>query len=157
MKKIVLAFIIVIGFLGLQSCNSYNISKESKEKIQEIPYTLAKNYFINNTITSGVPTKITTAKDFEKYFGLASFMGKNGEPTKINFDKEYIAVVDYGETDKKIEIIPQKLYRNKDKIVLEYAIKEGNRQGYISRPFQIWIISKKYNGEIILNERKVIN
>lgn len=155
MKKIVLAFIIVIGFLGLQSCNSYSISRESKEKIQEIPYTLAKNYFINNTITSAVPVKITTAKDFEKYFGLASFMGKNGEPTKIKFDKEYIAVVDYGVTNKRIEIIPQKLYRNDNKIILEYAIKEGNRQEYISRPFQIWIIDKKYDGEIILNKSEM--
>lgn len=157
MKKIAFAFAIAFGFLGVQSCNSKNIDKEIKNQKEEIPYTLAKNYFINNTITSGVPIKITTAKDFEKYFGLASFMGKDGEPTKINFDEEYIAVVDYGETDKKVEIIPQKLYRNDNKIILEYAIKEGNRQGYISRPFQIWIISKKYNGEIILNERKVIN
>lgn len=157
MKKILLVSAFCLGFLGLESCNSYNISRERKEKIQEIPYTLAKNYFINNRITSAIPTKITTAKDFEKYFGLASFMGKNGEPTKINFEKEYIAVVNYGETDKKVEIIPQKLYRNKDKIVVEYAIKEGNRQGYISRPFQIWIISKKYNGEIILTRREVIS
>lgn len=155
MKKILLVSAFYLGFLGLESCNSHNISRESKEKIQEIPYTLAKNYFINNTMTSAVPVKITTAKDFEKYFGLASFMGKNGEPTKINFEKEYIAVVDYGVTDKKIEIIPQKLYRNDNKIILEYAIKEGNRQEYISRPFQTWIINKKYNEEIILNKSEM--
>lgn len=56
---------------------------------EKVPYTLAKNYFLRNDaqITT---KKITSQKDFDRHFGAAAVMGKDGAPTKIDFTRQFV-------------------------------------------------------------------
>ena len=38
---------------------------------KEIPYEVAKNYFVRNDVTEPIPAKIGSLDEFERYFGMA--------------------------------------------------------------------------------------
>ena len=58
---------------------------------KDIPFEQAHNYFVRNDVTEPVPAKIGSQDQFERYFGMAAFMGKKGQPTPIDFNTQYIS------------------------------------------------------------------
>lgn len=81
-------------------------------KIQKVYYKEAHNYFLNQGQERAVGSKITTQKDFDRCFGMASFMGKGGNPTTINFKKEFVIPIILDETDKDTDISDVSLEEN---------------------------------------------
>ena len=59
---------------------------------EKVPFTLAKNYFLKNDAQLA-QKKITSQKDFDRYFGAAAVMGKDGMPTKIDFTKQFVIAI----------------------------------------------------------------
>lgn len=59
---------------------------------KNIPFVEARNYFVSNQVHE-VPSKIDNRADFEHYFGTAAYMGKNGAPTAIDFNLQYVIAV----------------------------------------------------------------
>ena len=118
----------------------------------DIPFTEARNYFVNNTVTGMPPTKITKESDFQKYFGMATTMGTDGQPTAIDFSRQYVVDVVLPETNKWTDIVPLSLKQTADgNLVFTYSIKQGEERSYTIRPFTMIIVDKTYKGKILLN------
>jgi len=122
-------------------------------KADSVAYTIAENYFVNNSVKDTVPVKITSKEDFDKYFGMASTMGAGGTPTPIDFDKQYVIVVDHPTTTKKTEIIPLGLTRQGDQIVFDYKVNEGEEMGFSIHPLLMLIVDNQYNGNLTLQKK----
>jgi len=119
---------------------------------QDIPYTIAQRYFVNNTYNEGdlVNPKITTREQFRKIFGMATVMGENGKPTVIDFSRQYVLSVIGELTDRKTEISLISLKQNANRILLNYKITEGERESVTIRPVLLLIVDNKYQGEVEL-------
>lgn len=156
MRTIFVFSVMIFSILVMDSCqikNTENLNQNIDYQ-GSVPYKIGKNYFINNRIDGKVPTKITRQQDFEKYFGLASFMGKDGEPTPVDFSKEFILIKDCGESYYPIDIQTKSLKKQKGILVWEYEIWTAKtEQGFITRPFQMIIVDKKFDGEVKLIQK----
>lgn len=149
MKSIIfrVAFAVVaVCSLSFYSCKSSS-SAVSGEKVS---YKVANRYFVKNNVDGAVPAKITTQQDFDKYFGAAAVMGKDGLPTTIDYSKEFVVAIALPETNKNTEIVPSKIRSNSGALNVYYHVKEGTPGSYSIRPFQLLIVSKKYDGNVQL-------
>ena len=60
---------------------------------KDVPFEVAHNYFVRNDVTEPIPAKIASQDEFERYFGMAAFMGKKGQPTPIDFETQFVIAV----------------------------------------------------------------
>ena len=75
----------VVCCLAAVAMTSCAVSKET------VNYKEVKNYFYRNDAPKGEQLlKLTTQVEFDRYFGAAAFMGKNGQPTQIDFKKDFV-------------------------------------------------------------------
>ena len=121
-----------------------------------VPYTVANNYFVNNNIGDTVPpVKITSREELEKYFGMAAGMGKDGQPTPIDFSKQYVIAVVKPVTDTLTVLKPKSLKRNKKgNVVFTYKVKTKGTQSYSIRPLLMIVVDKTYDADVVLKEVK---
>lgn len=116
-----------------------------------VPYTVAQNYFVKNTVDSIANPKIESKEVFDSYFGYATTMGKNGKPTAIDFAKEFAIAVVLPKTDIATTILPVYLKKGSDNsLVFQYKTELGDKQSYTSRPFLLLVVDKKFDGNINL-------
>lgn len=121
---------------------------------QTVPYIVAENYFVNNSVQNPVPDKITSQADFDKYFGKASTMGASGKPTPIDFDKQFVIALDHPTTTKKTEIIPVGLIKNGSDIVFNYRVTEGDSLSFSIHPLLVLVVDNQYgSGQLILHKQ----
>ncbi|PTT33757.1 hypothetical protein DBR28_14260 [Chryseobacterium sp. HMWF028] len=127
-----------------------------KKKLNEIPFTVAEAYFVNNTVKGKISnSKIETQAQFEKIFGAAAVMGKDGQPTKIDFSKQYVIVVVKPDTQLDTILVPVSLQKSGDgKIVFTYQTKMGKKQSQVSGSALLILVDKANNGNIVVNEAK---
>ena len=158
--------IISIGMITgivFSSCNTTAKNTDKKESDtngsaivaiteQDIPYTVANRYFVNNTYKDGdlKNPKITTPEQFDELFGMATIMGPNGKPTPIDFSKQYVLSVIGELSDRGAEISPVSLKQQADTILFSYKITEGERSMVTIRPALLIIVDNKYQGDIKL-------
>jgi len=89
---------------------------------KEIPYEVAHNYFVRNDVTGTVPAKICSPEEFESYFGMAAFMGKNGQPTSIDFETQFAIAVVLPETNHSTELHAGSLTDDDSKLTFSYRV-----------------------------------
>ena len=156
--------IIMIACLVLGSCNPTSKNTDSKEQSsslkpktsesaeQDIPYTIADRYFVNNTYKDGdlKNSKITTMERFDELFGIATIMGPDGKPTPIDFSRQYVLTVIGELSDRGAEISPVSLKQRADTILFRYKITEGEKSMAITRPMLLIIVDNKYQGDVKL-------
>ena len=124
----------------------------------EVPYEVAKNYFFKNDLDIlPASPKITSAEVFNKLFGMATTMGEDGQPTQIDFAKQFAVAIVLPVTDFATEINPVKLEVAGDSLLYTYQVKTGEKQSYSIQPISIIAIDKKYeNKEVVLvNEQEI--
>ena len=112
-----------------------------------VPYTLARNYFKrNDNMEDVLPLKITSEEELLRFFGYAAFMGRNGEPTKIDFDKSFVIPIILPETDRETEIVIDGLYHSRpDVLTLEFGTIRGVEPlSYTMLPFNLLIVDGAY-------------
>ena len=115
----------------------------------DIPYNVARNYFVNNDIAQLPQTPITTEGEFDVFFGKAPVMGKGGLPTPIDFSKSYVLAVDVPDTSYATQIIPVSLVRDSSgKIVYSYKVETGRELGFEIHPCLILIVPKQYGTQV---------
>lgn len=120
---------------------------------RSIAFTVADHYFVNNTVKEFNSHKIADAAEFSQVFGMAAVMGKNGEPTKINFAKQYVIAVVKPETDHVTTLTPVSLVKRGDgKMVFTYRCETGASQSYTMRPCLIVIVDKAHDWDISIRE-----
>jgi len=136
MKKTI--FMAIVGFAMLAtSCSTGT---------KVVQFTELKNYFYRSDAPKGDQLlKLTTQEDFNKYFGEAAYMGTDGEPTKIDFNEDFVIAKVFPESNKSPEISNISLEKDgKEELILGYEVKEKSTQSFTIRPtFQI-AVSRKY-------------
>ncbi|MCH5600301.1 lipoprotein [Niabella ginsengisoli] len=104
MKKTFFYFLIMAVIASCSGNQSKTTATDTTEKSDStgtaVRYKIAEKYFIKNDVTA-VPSSVKDQAEFDTYFGAASVMGENGTPTKIDFSKEYVIIVDHNATNKK--------------------------------------------------------
>lgn len=160
MKTVLLSISTAI-FL-VTSCNI--IQKENQQKQSDsiatnplphtdkepIPYILAKNYFVKNTVgeeKNGVH-KLESQADFDSLFSAAATMGKDGMPTAIDFDKQYVIAIITASSDLTPTIDNIILEKQGKEIAVTYKEVLGEKQSYQIRPVAILIVDKQFQGPL---------
>lgn len=125
--------------------------KPSEASVVNVPFEVAKNYFFKNGQTIPTSPKITAAEAFDQLFGMAAFMGKDGQPTAIDFDKQFVLAIVLPVTDVATEIIPQKVEAKGNQLFYSYEVRTGKQQSFSIQPVSIIILDKQFeNHEVIL-------
>ena len=112
-----------------------------------VPFTLARNYFRrNDEVEDILPSKITSEEELLKYFGYAAFMGRNGEPTKIDFEKSFVIPIILPETNRETEIVIDGLYHKRpESLTLAFETVQGEEPlSYTTLPFVLLIVDGTY-------------
>ena len=112
-----------------------------------VPYTLAHNYYRrNDNVEDVLPLKITSEEELLKFFGYAAVMGRNGEPTKIDFDKSFVIPIILPQTDRETEIVIDGLYHTRpESLTLAFEAVQGEEAlSYTMLPFELLIVDAVY-------------
>lgn len=141
MKQVVLALITVAMLVG---CSP--LSKIEKEGYP-INYTELANYYVLNNVDVSKTQRlvINSQQTFEAYFGEAAVMGRNGQPTMVNFKTQYVLAVVLPETDRQTEVIPGEVVQNGNTVVMNYRVNKGAKTSYRMVPFAAIAIDKPVN------------
>lgn len=166
MKPNLLLTTIAVCF-AVSSCNSTkstsgNDNVNSVEKLTEkvadgdVPYELAKNYFVKNTHKNEAveELKITTQEQFDDIFGMATTMGEKGMPTKIDFSKQFVISVIGTVTNKATDFTIDGLLKDGSDITFKYTEKVGEEMSYSIQPSLIVIVYKSYDGNLISKKNR---
>lgn len=165
MRKPILTLVIGASLLLIACQNNPKTNDLDRNKTEEIEtkfdpkntdivFTVAKNYFVNNTVTSLLNPKIETAEKFTEIFGMGSTMGDEGKPTEIDFQKQYVIAVVLPETEMKTTMSPVSLQKDeKGTITLLYKTTVGQKQLFTSRPNFLIIVDNSENGIIEVKEQ----
>lgn len=112
-----------------------------------VSYTEVRNYFF---LTGGVvpaDAKVTTRKQFDATFGAAAVMGKDGEPTPIDFKRQFVIAVVKPETAYATELVPVSLKQTEDDLTLCYRCLTGQaRRPFTIRPMMMLLVDRRYAG-----------
>ena len=88
MKKTIILNFKIIFILALFSVGCGTSNKNEDQVKNTIPYKIVNKYFaLKDTLSN---PKIIDKQTFENSFGAAVIMGENGNPTSIDFNKEYV-------------------------------------------------------------------
>lgn len=131
MKRILIFFAAALSFICCQS-----------ETV--VPFSVARNYFVRSDADVPENVKITDQATFEGVFGMAAFMGRDGQPTSIDWDKEFVIAVVKPVTDAETILEPLSLVKKGKSLVLNYSLKTGPSMSYTIRPFFIIVVDKQW-------------
>lgn len=145
MKKTILALL----FIG--NCVALNAQQSSD---QNVPYKIANRYFSKHETPNNEfqVLKITNAEDFEKYFGMAATMGKDGMPTKINFSNSYVIALIAPADNTTEKIIIYEVLKNNGQINVTYKIQDRPTPSSAQyKMCELLIVDKKEKGFVVAN------
>lgn len=161
MKNTITAFAIACLLAGFAFHDSANAAIDARTGASElvedygtdnIRYTVAKNYFVNNSLDSLPPVKITDEAIFNECFGMSTAMGKDGQPTAIDFSSQYVIAVTLPVTDTMTVLKPKRLVKGSDgRLTFSYVVKRSKKMTYTMQPLLLVIVDKKHDGEVVLN------
>ena len=118
-----------------------------------IPFEEAKNYFVKNNYPDQELhfLKLTSENEFNKIFGMATFMGEAGKPTKIDFSECYIIALIGKTNNNATDLEVKSLKKDYNTIVITVFSKSKKAKvSYTSRPVKLLIVKHKYKGDIKL-------
>ena len=116
---------------------------------QEVPYKLAKGYFVKNDADAAIEnTKFGNQQDFDKVFGMATTMGENGKPTDIDFTKEFVVAQIEDPSTQKLELKPISVRKNANILEIKYRKIVGANQSYTTQQVMVLVIDNRYNGDV---------
>ena len=155
MRKVLLAY---AALMFLAACNmkpTTETSTDTKSDNTGIPFEIAKNYFFKNDQEIPANPKITTAEEFGKLFGMAAVMGKDGQPTEIDFAKKFVIAIVLPVTNLATEITPVRLEEQGDTLFYYYDAKVGKAQSSSAQPISLITLDKKYADKtvVMINEQ----
>ena len=141
MSRIIL---FVVALLSLASCT----------QTSTIPFEEVKNYFLrNDAVIPGSPL-IDSSEQFQELFGAATLMGKNRQPTPIDFDQEFIIAVVNPATDRMTELTPESLRQENGELVFTYLETIGEPQSWTLQPVLLVKVDRKYKTDRVRLDRK---
>ena len=142
MRRIIL---FIAALLSLASC----------KHASDIPFEEVKNYFFRNNAEIPESPLIDSSEQFESLFGAAAFMGKGGQPTSIDFNKEFVIAVVNPVTDCSTELVPESLRKEDGELVFTYQETIGEQQSWTMQPVLLVKVGRKYRAEAVRLERRL--
>ena len=142
MRRIIL---FIAALLSIASC----------KQASDIPFEEVKNYFFRNNAEIPESPLIDSSEQFESLFGTAAFMGKDGQPTSIDFDKEFVIAVVNPVTDCSTELVPESLRKEDEELVFTYQETIGEQQSWTMQPILLVKVDRKYWMEAVRLERRL--
>ena len=127
------------------ACAQCNPIKKVEAQAYPINYTELQNYFVQTNI---VPTKkvqkiiIDNEQHFKSVLGAAAVMGRNGQPTPVNFKTQYVLAIVLPETDRETQVIPAEISQTGNTVIVNYRVKKGKKMSYTMVPFTAVAIDK---------------
>ena len=136
--------LLMVVLLSLASC----------AQSSAIPFEEVNNYFFrNNADIPGNPL-IDSSEQFQELFGAAAFMGKDGLPTSIDFDREFVIAVVNPATDRMTELTPESLREENGELVFTYLETIGEQQTWTMQPVLLVKVDRKYKTDRVRLDRK---
>lgn len=143
-----------LGVLALL-CIGFTTTAFAQKKAKKVPFTVANRYFVSNEVQDGINVfpKITSREEYDRLFGMATVMGKDGTPTPIDFSRQYVIAVIDGITNKNVRLSAEKLVL-RDSVITFTFKKEVNGENPHTyfRHCLIIIVDKKYEGEVVIRD-----
>lgn len=131
---------------------------QGQEARIQVPYRQADNYFVRNDVDSIPHKPISSQEEFDELFGAAAFMGKDGKPTEIDFDKEYAIAIALAPTNMDVSIVPAALEQDPENgdITFSYRVETAGEapRSFEITPCLILVVSKDHEGRVIYEEMK---
>lgn len=113
-----------------------------------VNYTDARNYFFRNDAQQpGAMLVMHSQAELDRYFGEAAFMGKGGEPTKIDFSKQFVVAKVLPATNRVTDISLKRIEQTGDKrltLVWHISVKDAP-QSFTMQPMKMVVLDKKYS------------
>ena len=145
MKKIIFNLAVMIAISACEHKQEGTPARDNNEAGEEVVFEVAKHYFFKNDLDIlPASPKITSEEVFNKLFGMATLMGKDGKPTEIDFSKQFVLAIVLPVTDFATEINPLKVEEKGDSLFYHYEVKMGEKQSFSIQPVSIIILDKKY-------------
>ena len=118
---------------------------------KKVPYIEAEHYFFRNDAQTPDNPKINTREEFESLFGMAAVMGKNGRPTPIDFDKQFVIAVVLPVTNKDVELDDERLTDDGQALTFEYSVDyDEDVLSFEMRPILLIVVDRKYEREMVV-------
>lgn len=118
-----------------------------------VPFTELDHYFFKNGQDLPDNPKIGSEIVFSELFGMAAVMGKDGQPTPVDWDKEFVIAVVNPVTDNATELIPGSLSVENNELVFTYNEIVGDKQSWSRQPVLLIKVDRKYETETVRLER----
>ena len=117
---------------------------------KDIPFEVAHNYFVRNDVTEPIPAKIVSQDEFERYFGMAAFMGKKGQPTPIDFEIQFVIAVVLPETSHSTELRAESLSDDGQKLTFTYHVDVADKENtWTQVPVLLIAVDRQYERDIV--------
>lgn len=84
---------------------------------------------------------------------MAAFMGKDGQPTNIDFDKQFVLAIVLPVTDVATEIIPAKVEVKGNQLFYTYEVKAGEQLSFSIQPVSIIILDKQFENHEVVEQK----
>lgn len=122
------------------------------QKPAGIPYTVAQNYFVKNTVntSTALTLKITSQAAFDSVFGMATVMGQNGHPTPIDFTQQFVLAVIGKATNTPTQLSPISLKKVANHLEFTYHISSGQPASFTMVPSLAIVADSKYSSDEVL-------
>ena len=133
------AILFIAAVLPLASCS----------QAADIPFEEVKNYFFRNDAAIPESPVIDSAEQFDELFGAAAFMGKDGQPTSIDFSKEFVIAVVNPVTDCLTELVPESLQKVDGELVFTYHETIGEQQSWTMQPILLVKLDRQYKTDTV--------
>ncbi|MBR0194996.1 MAG: hypothetical protein IJQ32_01965 [Paludibacteraceae bacterium] len=125
---------------------------------KEIPFVKAHNYFVRNDVTEAVPAKIGSQDEFERYFGMAAFMGKKGQPTPIDFETQFAIAVVLPETNHSTELQAETLIDDGQKLTFIYHVDVArDKNTWTQVPVLLIFVNRQYERDSVELKYELVN
>lgn len=142
MRRIIL---FITALLSLSSC----------KQVSTIPFEEVKNYFFRNDAAIPENPLIDSSEQFERLFGTAAFMGKNGHPTPVDFDREFVIAVVNPVTDCSTELVPESLRKEDGELVFTYQETIGEQQSWTMQPVLLVKVNRQFMMKSVRLDRRL--
>ncbi len=117
---------------------------------KDVPFEVAHNYFVRNDVTEPIPAKIASQDEFERYFGMAAFMGKKGQPTPIDFETQFVIAVVLPETSHSTELRAESLSDDGQKLTFTYHVDVADKENtWTQVPVLLIVVDRQYERDIV--------
>lgn len=137
-------------FLCLLALVSFLPAEAVKESTDAVVLRELHNYYHNRGAQIPSAPLVTTKDEFDKQFGEAAVMTKNGQPSAVNFRREVVLAIVLPETNRATEIDSVELRKTaKGQLALSYAVHYGARRSYFVQPMRLFALSSRYKGYVV--------